>query len=79
MTVANRTVSVRKRQTLRDNSGFVYSSGGTQHYAILKKIVSHGDEYALAIALSPATHQLCSDNTTNSRLNDHLTTLNPPM
>ena len=80
MIVANKTVSVgMKRRTLRDNSGFVYSSGGTQHFAILKKIVSHGDEYALAFALSPATHQLCSDDTTNAGLNDHLTTFNPPM
>jgi hypothetical protein len=77
----NRTVSARTRQqTLRDNSGFVYSHSGRNQYALLKKVVvCDGREYAVALTLSHATRQLCSDEVTNAKLNSHLTTLNPPL
>lgn len=73
-----RTVAASSsRQTLRDNSCFVYCRN---EYALLQKVISFsGEEFALAVPLSRATKQLCNDDVTNSELNAHLSTLDPPV
>lgn len=76
----NRTVIARTRQTgLRDNSCFVHFDGRRQCALLKKVVVLDGKEFAVAVPLSKATRQLCSDSVTNAKLNSHLCTFNPPL
>ena len=78
----NRTVAARaSRQTLRDNSCFIYSTTSSSRceYALLKKVVvfDSGEAFAIASSMSRASRQLCKDAVTGANLDAHLVALNP--
>lgn len=69
------------RSVKRNDSCIKYSDAGICHYGIVKKIVLDATSeqcYVFIYHLHPATVQLCCDTITNAKLNDHVSSFQPP-
>ena len=79
LSTSKRTVTTDSKKTLRDNSGVIYKKEGTYRVGTLHKVIKCNEgTFAFIKTLIPCGEALCTDDTTQASINDHLMKMSSP-